>query len=314
MKRLIPLLIVSSSTVLAADAPPGQPAAAQARAAAVPATPWVTVSESGQGQVAQGTIVNGRGFTLQPMVGGMGPMVPQSPAAQRYMRWQARGIVMKQYEDLGEALRLSPAETTKLIDVLADQMTNMRIEPRKALNDIASMQKQAQEIKARNDAEVAKVIGQNRMGQWEEYQKSLVFRSQVNMVREQLNQMGVPLTDDQRTQLLALFLQDREAPQYPQMDENLSLEERIAQSNKWQDENDRKMLERLRPVLTAEQLSRYGDYQAYMAEMRGMFQSYRASAQASGGVIQQQNGFGNSMMIQGTLTPARPAAENPASK
>jgi hypothetical protein len=188
------------------------------------------------------------------------------------------------------------------------------------------MRKQAEEIQASNDAEIAKVIGQNRMPLWKDFQQSIVFRMQVQSVREQLQQMGVPLSDDQRQQLLDIFLQDRQQPFMPQLDESqsLSIEERIVQSNKWQEENDRKMLERMKPVLTAEQYSRYSDFQAYMAEMRSNFQSLRASAQAngvvngvvSGGVIQQgviqQGAGGNSLQFRSVLTPGQMVAPAPA--
>jgi len=289
MKSLIPLLLLTSSTVLAADAPPATPAPA----------PGV--------------------FALSPFSGG--PMTPKSPAAQRYMKWQNRGMVLRQYEGVAEALRLTPQETEKLYDLLADQMTRGRSMPRMALNDIAAMRKQAEEIQASSDAEIAKVIGQNRMPLWKDFQQSMVYRMQVQSVRDQLQQMGAPLSDDQRQQLLDIYLQDRQLPYGPQPDENasMSLEERMAQSNKWQDENDRKQLERLKPVLTAEQYSRYSDYQAYTAEMRAYFQTFRQSGQGgavvngviSGGVIQQGAGS-NSVQFRSMLMPAPMMAPAPA--
>jgi hypothetical protein len=230
--------------------------------------------------------------------------------------------VLRQNEGLAEALRLTPQEAEKVYDVLADQMTRMRVAPRMALNDINAMRKQAEELKARDDAEIAKVIGQNRMPLWKDFQESLVFRAQAQNVREQLQMMGVPLSDDQRQQLLDMFLQDRQLP-YPRLEENAStsIEERIAQSNKWQEENDRKQLERMKPVLTKEQYSRYADYQAYMAEMRTNFQSFRQSAQGggvvngvfSGGVIQQGAG-GNSVQYRSMVMPDQTAgpAQPPA--
>jgi hypothetical protein len=296
MKRLIPLLILSSSAVIAAEA--------QLQA-------WTAV---------QGTTSSGNATAVVSPF--FGPMTPKSPAAQRYLKWQNRGMVLRQNEGLAEALRLTPQEVEKLYDLLADQMTRMRTAPRMALNDIDAMRKQAEEIKARDDAEIAKVIGQNRMPLWKDFQETLIFRAQAQNVRDQLQMMGVPLSDDQRQQLLDMFLQDRQLPYGPPPDQNasISVEERIAQSNKWQDENDRKQLERMKPVLTAEQYSRYSDYQAYMAEMRTNFQSFRQSAQGNGtvsgvigggvvqqGVIQQGTG-GNSIQFRSLSMPGQMVA------
>lgn len=306
MKRLIPLLILSlsASTVLAADA--------QVQG-------WTAV----QGATSSG------GNATAVVAPFFGPMTPKSPAAQRYLKWENRGLVLRQNEGLAEALRLTPQEAEKLYDLLADQMTRMRVAPRKALNDINAMRKQFEDNKARDDAEIAKVIGQNRMPLWKDFQESLVFRAQAQNVRDQLQMMGVPLSDDQRQQLLDIFLQDRQLPYPPPqaLDENAStsIEDRMAQSNKWQDENDRKQLERMKPVLTAEQYSRYGDYQAYMAEMRTNFQSFRQSAQGSGAVngvfsggVIRQGADGNSVQFRSmvlpdqTVAPAQAAPSAPA--
>lgn len=294
MKRLIPVLILSSSAVVAAEPQPQG---------------WTAI----QSATASGNAT----AVVAPF---FGPMTPKSPAAQRYLKWENRGLVLRQNEGLAEALRLTPQEAEKLYDVLADQMTRMRVAPRMALNDINAMRKQAEEIKARDDAEIAKVIGQNRMPLWKDFQESLVYRAQVQNVRDQLQMMGVPLSDDQRQQLLDMFLQDRQLP-YPRPEENAStsIEERIAQSNKWQEENDRKQLERMKPVLTKEQYSRYADYQAYMAEMRTNFQTFRQSAPAggvvsgsfSGGVIQQGPG-GNSVQFRSMVMPDPTVAPAPA--
>jgi hypothetical protein len=271
MKRLIPLLILSSSAVVAAEAQP------QA---------WTAI---------QGTTSSGNANAV--VAPSFSPMAPKSPAAQRYLKWQQRGMVLRQYEGVGEALRLTPQETEKLYDLLADQMTRARFTPRMALNDIAAMKKQADEQRAAADAEIAKVIGQSRLPLWKDFQESLIYRAQAQNVRDQLQMMGVPLSDEQRQQLLDLFLQDRQLPYGPQLDANASTsaEERMAQSNRWQEENDRKTLERLKPLLTAEQYARYTDYQAYMAEMRTSMQSFRragpgnavVSGMIGGGVIQQ---------------------------
>ncbi len=51
-------------------------------------------------------------------------------------------------------------------------------------------------------AEVAALIGQDKLDEWQAYQKTLPERSQLNQVREQLDGAGVPMTESQRTEML----------------------------------------------------------------------------------------------------------------
>jgi hypothetical protein len=200
---------------------------------------------------------------------------PSSPAAQRYMRWQTKTMMRRQYEDLGPALGLTEEQSGKVLDLLTDQMTRTMAEPRNALNDMNSMMKLAAERQARNNAELAALIGENRLPLWQDYQNTMPQRLQVSNVREQMQTLGVPLTEDQRGQLLNIFLEENDRNPYPQATDGASPEEQIAQSMKWQDESDRVFLERAKSVLTREQYERYRDYQAYESEMRNMFRNFR---------------------------------------
>lgn len=287
MKLLESLLFVSvpaltAVAALGAAAAPAPPQPAQA-AALTRLTPFV-------GTVTQGS------------AGVFSPMNPQSPAAKRYMRWQHRWSLQKQYEDVGEALRLSRAETEKVIDLLVDQMTRNMTETRKGFTDMATAMKEAQARKERDNAELVKVIGQNRLPLWEDYQNSLAQRAQVLNMREQMQMMGVPLTDDQRAQLLSVFLEEKDRNPFPRPAEDVPPEERMAASMKWQEENEKNLLERMKPVLSAEQFARYSDYQAYQTEMRQMFSSLRP-AMPLDSQSAEQNGGGNSLMFRSWSAP-----------
>jgi hypothetical protein len=224
-----------------------------------------------------------RGFSF---VNGGSPWANASPAAQRYMKLQHKMMMRKQYEDVGPALGLSQEQTGKLMDVLADQMVRDMTQPRKALNDMTSMRKAAEEAKARQDAEIASVLGQDKARQWQDYQRTLPQRSQVNMIGEQMEMLGEPLTSYQRSQLLTVMLDNNETPAYPTYDNGLSHEERRAQAMKWQDDQERTLLERVKPVLTSQQLEMYRDYQAYQKEMRdNMMRSLPPPSDISAGEV-----------------------------
>jgi hypothetical protein len=232
------------------------------------------------------------------------PWANASPAAQRYMKLQHKMMIRKQYEDVGPALGLSQEQTGKLVDVLADQMVRNMTQPRKALNDMQSMMKAAEETKARNDAEIANVLGQDKARLWQDYQRTLPQRSQINMISEQMEMLGEPLTSDQRSQLLTAMVDNNATPPaYPSYDLGLSHEERRAQAMKWQDEQERTLLESMKPVLNSRQLEMYRDYQAYQKEMRdSMMRNLPPPPELNG----QASEAGNTVVLR-SWTEASPA-------
>jgi hypothetical protein len=206
-----------------------------------------------------------------------------SPAAQRYMRQQMKAGLRRQYEDLGPALGMSPEQSSKLIDLLSEQQSRSMAEPRKLNVDMKEAMQAARETQKRNYAEIAALIGQDKVPLWEDYQKSLPERSQVNMIREQMENMGVPITDDQRARLLEVVMEERQSNPRPMPSEGLPPEEMFAQSMKWQEEADKALLERAKTVLTPEQYQHYRDYQQWQSEMRN--NSMRSFRAGPGGVM-----------------------------
>lgn len=204
-----------------------------------------------------------------PRVRWMGLNTPSaSPAAQRVIRAQMKAALRRQYEGMGAALGLSPEEENKLIDVLAEQRTRGFPSPPDGKLDSARVRQAALERRQRDEAEIAAIIGQDRMPQWEEYQRSLPQRMEVNMIRDQLQTMGVPIDQNQQAQLLDILHEDNQLHPPPTLSPGLSPQDMQAQLTKWQEERDRRILERVQSVLTPEQYSRYRDYQQWQSEMR----------------------------------------------
>jgi hypothetical protein len=211
------------------------------------------------GPVALGT-VRAEAVT-GPATFGMQPWIPgqtQSPAAQRFWQWQRKASLRRQYEDVGSTLGLSQDQTKKLIDVLAEQQSKM------GMPSFA----QPPDTKKRTDAEVAAVIGEDKLPQWQEYQNTMGQRMRVNMVGEQMRMMDVPLTDDQRSRLVDIMVDQTTQNPRPTPQEGLPPEEMIKASMKWEEESDKAFLERAKSVLTSDQYERYRDYQAWQSEMR----------------------------------------------
>jgi hypothetical protein len=88
------------------------------------------------------------------------------------------------------------------------------------------------------------------------------------MVGEQMRMMDVPLTDDQRSRLVDIMVDQTTQNPRPTPQEGLPPEEMIKASMKWEEESDKAFLERAKSVLTSDQYERYRDYQAWQSEMR----------------------------------------------
>ncbi len=197
-----------------------------------------------------------------------GPPNLESPAARNFMRAQARSSVRRMYEDAGRELGLSADQTNKLIDLLTDQQTRGLGEHRDIPTDRAALQKMAQEMVQKNNADIAAIIGDDKLAQWDAYQKTLPERSQVEQMRQQLDSAGVPMTSDQRGQMVAALVDERQALPRPVAAQGATQEEAFAQQNAWQDEYDRAIQSRAKQVLSSEQFDRYREYQEWMTDMR----------------------------------------------
>jgi hypothetical protein len=193
----------------------------------------------------------------------------RSPAAQRFEQWQRKSALQRQYAGLATALGVSQATADKLIDTLADQQ--MRLMSPKPVFDPANpnaMQKAMLDVQQQREADIAAVIGQDKLPQWQEFERTMPERSRVSRVGEQMQQMGVPLTDDQRQQLTQIMIdQSRDNPR-PSFQNGQSPEETMQASLKWEEESEKALLERAKGVLTKDQYERYRDYQAWQSEMR----------------------------------------------
>jgi hypothetical protein len=213
--------------------------------------------------------------------GGARPF--ESPAARNFLRTRMKVGIRRTYEDVGSELGLSDEKARQLIDLLADQQT--RAFGRPPGEDMESMQRYAREQQQKTQAEITALIGQDKMDEWTDYQKTLPYRSQLGQVREQLESSGYPMTDSQRKQMLAAISEVSERSPRPAFNQGLPPEESMAQMNQWQEEFDAALLDRAKEVLSADQYNSYKEYHDYQSEMRNSFGRnvrFNATAVSSG--------------------------------
>ena len=208
--------------------------------------------------------LNARSFERADSQGGgvVSQVMSNAPAARLgpippppFMRAQLRASTRRLYQDAGKFLGLTQEESDKLLDLLTEQQTRgfgERAMPRDP---------------AENRAEIEALIGPARMAQWEQYQKTLPERMQVNALNSQFESAGMPLTEDQRIQLVNVMTETRQQLPPPAATGVLT-EEGMSQHQQWQDEFNRLVMERARSILNSEQYEHYRQYQEWQQQMQ----------------------------------------------
>ena len=198
--------------------------------------------------------------------GGL-PRMLESPAARNFLRSSARNSIRRMYEDVGSALGLSADKKNQFIDLLADQQTrNMGRPPMPP--DGETWAQARQEEQKKNGDEIKALIGPDKLDAWAAYQKTLPDRAQLDVVRNQLEQAGVPMTDSQRTEMLAAISDETQRNPRPTFSAGASQEDTTAQTTQWQSDYDKALLDRAKQVLTTEQYNSYKEFQDWQTEMR----------------------------------------------
>jgi hypothetical protein len=204
-----------------------------------------------------------RPFEVRP---GRGPL--DSPAGRNFMRSRVKNQIRRLYGDAGEALGLSQEKSSQLLDLIADQQTRNMGFNRANIPDGKTPQQYFQEQQQKNQDEIRTLIGPDKVDEWAAYQKSLPQRAELGQVRDQLDQAGYPMTDSQRTEMLAAITEESQRLPRPTPSQGIAPEESMAQMNQWQNEYSKALLDRAKSVLTADQYNTYKEYQDWQAEMR----------------------------------------------
>lgn len=201
-------------------------------------------------------------FDIRP---GRGPL--DSPAGRKFMESRIKNSMRRMYGDAGAAMGLSAEKSNQLLDLLADQQTrNMGRPP--VLSEGTTLQQYVQSLEQKNSDEVKALIGADKMADWTAYQKSLPDRMEVSAIREQLDQAGVPMTDSQRTDLLAAVMEESQRLPRPTFGAGMAPEDARAQLTQWQTDYNKALMDRAKQVLNTDQYNAYKEYQDWTTEMR----------------------------------------------
>jgi hypothetical protein len=188
-------------------------------------------------------------------------------------------MINMMYGGLFKDLKLSPEEKDKLKELLTDsQMKN--IEAAQGMfggKDGAAEDatKQIADSKKQTDAEIKALLGDERFAQYQEYQKSVGERMQLDQLRNQLASANMPLDDAQAAQLMQIMKDEKAASPAPISDDQTQLpkkdtftSENLEKQLAWMDDYNRRVLDRAAQVLTPDQFKQYQSFQEQQASMQ----------------------------------------------
>ncbi len=215
---------------------------------------------------------------------GMGEMLGKmmkDPAMREVMREQQKAMVSMMYAGLFKDLNLSPDEKEKLKTLLTDaQMKNVEAAQGlfgggEATDAVQDTGKQIADAKKQTDEEVKALLGDERFTQYQDYQKTMGERMQLDQLKNQLSAENMPLKDDQMKQLLQVMKEEKTAlpPVIPDDQTQVPSKEMFTSDNlekqmKWMDEYNRRVRERAGQILTPDQLKQYQSFQEQQTSMQ----------------------------------------------
>ena len=129
----------------------------------------------------------------------------KNPDYRRALRDQERANVEEEYRDLPEFLGLSKAQSDRLFDLLAGQSVRMIDSRWQKRADDRTWLTSYQEAQARNEAELAELLGPSDIARLAEYRATQQGRAEMNSLRSELARTPEPLRQDQVAPMTSLI-------------------------------------------------------------------------------------------------------------
>jgi hypothetical protein len=327
----------SMAATVEAPTPSADTSSPPTKAPAAPA-PRLALSGTGTVRNVPNALVSGPSPVFRAM--RMDKLM-EDPEYRAAMRSQHRMMMSSRYPDLGEALHLQPEDVDKLMDLLTDQeMANMSGQPPFGENgqvDQAAMQEWSKKLQQRqrdNEAQLAGLLGDSGVQEWQEYQKTLGARMQVKQLRGMLEGSSDPIRPDQVQPLVEAMAAEQQRMMQTQLRGFSSVApgqrtvgmiapagamqpftpgNQVAMMEKSLEQtvqNNQRMHDAVAPYLTQRQLEQFDKYQNQQLEFqRASLRMMRASAEAEARGEVQPNGNSSSMSVSssGWVPLATPA-------
>jgi len=226
---------------------------------------------------------DGKGGLFGKDMGKMLGQMMKDPAMREVMRGQQKAMMGLMYSGLYKDLNLPKEQQEKLAELLLDgQMRNIEaaqgmMDPESAGSDPAAAKKAMADQKKASDENIRALLGDEKFPAYEDYQKNVGERMQLNQLRGQLEEAKMPMQAEQEQQLLAILKEEKgrvppvipdDAHQNPADLKSLMAGDSVEKQLAWLEDYNKRVLDRAGAVLTPEQFKRYKEFQDQQASMQ----------------------------------------------
>jgi hypothetical protein len=206
----------------------------------------------------------------------------KNPEMRKVIRGQQKAMIDVMYAGLFKQLQLGPEEKTELSELLLNAQMR-RVEGAQGMfgesdaQDLEQARLDFAQAKKELETQVKDLLGDERYGEYREYQKNVTERMQINQLQTQLESSQMPLQDQQVAQLMQLMQDEKTKvpPVFPS-DSNISpaetkalmTAENIEKQFQWMDDYNKRVLTAAAAVLSPEQLQKFRELQEQQASMQ----------------------------------------------
>ena len=215
---------------------------------------------------------------------GMGEMLGRmmkDPNMREMMREQQKTVINMMYGGLFKDLNLTPEEKDKFKALLTDAQMRTIESAQGAFGGgdqsvpAAELSKQIADAKKQTDADIKALLGDDRFGVYQDYQKTMGERMQLDQFKNQVAGENMPLREDQTAQLMQIMKEEKAAvpPVIPNdqtqiPNRELFTTENLDRQSQWMEDYNRRVLARAQSVLSPEQFKQYQSFQEQQVSMQ----------------------------------------------
>jgi hypothetical protein len=230
-----------------------------------------------------GTNGESKGGLFGKDMGNMLQTMMKDPAMRDMIKSQQKVMISQMYGGLFKDLNLTPDAKEKLSAILADsQMRNVEAAQgmfgKDAGADAAKdLQKLTEDAKQQTDSDVRALLGDDGFAKYQDYQKTMGERMQLDQLKTNFEAANIPLQGTQSAQLLQIMQEEKASfpPVIPtdnsQVTKNLQelmTQDKIDQQLHWMEEYNSRVARRAKEVLTPDQFKQYQEFQTQQANMQ----------------------------------------------
>lgn len=234
-----------------------------------------TVAPHPSSDTNSGGLFGGKG------VGDMLSKMMKDPAMKEMMRAQQKVVMQKMYGPLLKDWNLPAEQKARFMDLLQEHQMSAIDQAGAFFGEGEKDKAQAaQEIKEKEEqmsANLKELLGEERFAQYEDYKKSMGERMQLDEFRKQMEDGDSRLGDDQMRSLMLVMREERERVPPVVTDNNgesttdlarLFTGDTLERQAQWQEDFNRRVLERAGQVLTPQQLKEFDEFQSQQINLQ----------------------------------------------